>query len=101
MALDKVALIPISVMVFRRVLLPGGDCRYWTVVGHRLVGGTLPPRFDYVQPYPLQASGVVAEGQRRAIGEVDDPPRNDRSAVVDSYHHRASVMQVGDPHVAS
>src|ERR1700723_4184309 len=101
MGWEKAAFIPISVIVFRRVLLPGGDRRYGAVIRHGVVGRALPPRFDHVQAYPLHAPLVVAEGQRRAIGEVDDPAGDDRSAVVDLYYHGSPLSQGRDPHGSS
>src|SRR5579864_5369851 len=101
MRLGRAAVIPASVRVLRELRYRG------MVIGNglicRLVLVSLGDHglFDQVQTYTLQPALPERQRLSSPIGQIDDPPRNDRSAVVNPDYDGLSVPQIRDLHVAS
>src|SRR5579864_4215784 len=93
--LGRVAGIPVSVETLREFRQRG------MIIGECLVSVFQVAGVDQIQPYALQAALPEFQGLSGAIGQVDDPTGNDRSAVVDPDYDGPAIVQVRDPHVAS
>ena len=53
-------------------------------------------KLDHIQPNPLDACAAHVNRSRRPVREIDDPPWDHRSPVVDSDDYTVAVADVGD-----
>src|SRR5579871_858959 len=101
MRLGRAAVIPASVRVLRELRYRG------MVVGDSLVRRlglvTLGDngRFDQIQTDTLQPALPELQRLSRPKGQIDDPPRNDRSTVVNPDYDGLPIPQICYLYVAS
>src|SRR5581483_4109820 len=95
MRLGSAAGIPVSIEFLWKSRYRG------TVIGDRLVRGRHLARVHQIQTYALQALAPELECLSGSIGQVNNPARNHRTAVIDPHNHGLAIAQVRDFHVAS